>query len=369
MAEEKDPVSRLLDRIDADNKEVEQSTTEETAAESEEKSDASSEESKEQEEAQETTEDKPEESEKTTEDKPDDTPEFDEESLVAKAEAGDDLSDEEIKFLQEQGHEIELNEEEASEGSAEEEKPKEQTVEEPPAYAELLQEYYPEEEFTDRSSFESKMLEHLESERAANDQLVKVFNENPSWLSAIQDMQNGMTEVEALANNFDLEALRESGVPEPGTPEYRQFILDEEKKKEAKQAESRRIEQKNVNIQNAAKKMVEFTKNKGMNQRQQAQFFTEVDDFIERVNNGEVGSDELLETIYKSLNYDKDLKVAEQVGETRGVNKKIKAFKRKKVKTDGIPKPQVKATEEKSKKPETVVKDGVDKIIDKLLSN
>jgi hypothetical protein len=255
--------------------------------------------------------------------------------LTTKAEK-EDLSKEEIKFLEDQGYEIKAEEAENDEPVAEEkpekeeEKPKEDHK---TAFDDFLSKAYPGQAFESREEKEARVLERINQDQEAHQNLIKIFEESPE----VSDLVNYFME---HPNATIAQAVHEIGLdisaaPEPGKEGYKEYILAEERAKSQKEEAKK---QQKINEENRIKSVEEangFIKRNNMTEEMGRELFDSILRDVDNFSKNTI-SKEYMEMRQKAMNYDKDIVAAEAKGEVKGQNKKI-IIQKKAKKGDKIP--------------------------------
>lgn len=257
-------------------------------------------------------------------------------ALLTKAE-DEGLSEEEIAFMKEQGYEVE----EAGDSPAkDEEKPKPKDDEKPSEFklpedfTSELDDFFDDDEgydpekltVEDRLRYATKAIKTM---RGNQSKLQQVFDSSPEVAGFVADIVKGVDPQKAIKNNMP-ELLEAESAPDPTKDKeaYDQWVIDQHnaklERKRVKDLQKKQQDNLHKSIQDAR----DFVTDKKLtDKKKQEIFFGELDKHLKNVAQGHV-SKELMDLVYKGLNYDSDMSSAERAGEVKGMNKKIKLKKR-----------------------------------------
>ena len=246
--------------------------------------------------------------------------------LETKAETEEGLTDDEIEFMKSEGFEFKTEESKEGVEESEEEKETETPEDNNTVFDSFLEKNLPNETFESSEDKSKKVLELLESEMNANQNLAKYFEDNPLMIDIVKDMQEkGWDFKTALDNNIDVEGL----VPEHGTPEYDQYVINQNnlkiQKEKAKEAEQKRIQNQNE----SAKEALEWVEEKGLSPEDRTKLFSEVDKTVAKLNESSYPK-EFLEMFYLKMFHNKIVDKATEKATLDAKNKKIIMLKKNK---------------------------------------
>lgn len=263
--------------------------------------------------------------------------EYSEEDILAKVENGDSLTDEEQQFLEENGYEIqeEGSEEEEDEDEEEEEEeeeidnevPEDMEVFETEKIDGILSEIAPNQEFNSFEEKEQAIAEHFEKEKQTNEVLTSIFENNSELVDLVnylnENPNSGFKEA-IIGTGIDIE----SAIPEPTDPEYRDYILSQEKAKENKKNIEKVNKERAENYNKSENQFIDFIKEKKLSKKDAQHISSQVDEVVENLAMG-IYSRKFLEGILKANNYESDVAKAKVTGEVNERNKKIVVMKNK----------------------------------------
>ena len=334
--------------------EIEEKNEEQVASEQEESTESTESTEETQEEVQEETTETQEETQEET------TKEVETESEETTEETSETKEDETGTEGQEE--KVEEGQAESSTGDEQQQEEQAESVEEKPDLLTRVQAHFPDREITDENREESineyvtDLEDYQDKGRTVNQALIQMFDREPKFAEIARECSKGERFEVALARHYDPEELI---IPE-GDPDHEQW------KKNLEEGRKRSSENKNI-IQGVQKnqgeslKVVEaFTEAKEYKNEQTVAFLGQIDELLADVYKGTI-TKEFLNIMHKGLNYDGAVKTAKEVGEIKGKNKKIDAFKSKKKTGDGLPvtKPTTEIDESKP------VKDRMDSILER----
>ena len=251
------------------------------------------------------------------------TEQVDVESRVKELQEKEELSDDEVKFLEDNGYEVEIEEkEETVEDKKEEEKVEEIGI---PQYAETLLNLYPNEKIDSKDEAEGLLMKHLENEQNVTNQLGEIIKGNPELSDVLKDMMNNKTDfMTAITTHLDVEGNK----PVPGDDNYEQYVEQKILRKQQQEQEKKRLSVLEQNKKSSAEVANSYVKEKGFDTNTRSEFFNKIDTVVQSLNQGKV-DDQMLDIFFKGMNYEKDIAVAEKKGEIIGAIKKIFTIKRK----------------------------------------
>tara|TARA_B100000287_G_scaffold74613_2_gene66451 strand:- start:1004 stop:2152 length:1149 start_codon:yes stop_codon:yes gene_type:complete len=260
-----------------------------------------------------------------TDNKEEATEEVDVEARVKELSEKEDLSDDEVKFLEDNGYEVTVEEtEESKEETVEDAKTEEKEIG-IPQYAKTLLNLYPGEKIENNDEAEGLLMKHLENEQNVTNQLGEIIKSNPELSDVLKDMMNNKTDfMTAITTHLDIEGSK----PVPGDDNYEQYVEQKILKKQQKEQEKQRLAVLEQNKKSSAEIANSYVKEKGFDTNTRSEFFTKIDAVVQSLNQGKV-DDQMLDIFFKGMNYEKDIAVAEKKGEIIGANKKIFTIKRK----------------------------------------
>ncbi len=259
-----------------------------------------------------------------TDNKEEATEEVDVESRVQELQKKEELSDDEVKFLEDNGYEVtvEGKEEETVQDNKEEEKVEEIGI---PQYAETLLNLYPNEKIDSKDEAEGLLMKHLENEQNVTNQLGEIIKGNPELSDVLKDMMNNKTDfMTAITTHLDIEGSK----PVPGDDNYEEWVEQKILRKQQQEQEKNRLQVLEQNKKSSAEVANSYVKGKGFDNNTRSEFFNKIDTVVQSLNQGKV-DDQMLDIFFKGMNYEKDIAVAEKKGEIMGANKKIFTIKRK----------------------------------------
>ncbi len=200
------------------------------------------------------------------------------------------------------------------------------------------------EEVVSKATTAIKDAERLQTELSNEQEANKEFYELLQGSEALQEVARYMFQNKATMENalmvlnitpdVDLEELKKN---DPDA--YIDLMSNRKKAEEAKQAEQRSKQEEEALLEknrDTNQRSVEaFKKDRGMDSKSFDVFADQVNPFIEELGAG-LTSKNFMDLLYKGLNYDTDIKKANEEGVIKGRNEKIKTEKRKRV-GDGLP--------------------------------
>lgn len=208
-----------------------------------------------------------------------------------------------------------------------------------------ISQYFPNVEITEGNRAEledaaNKLAEHesmkakMDKIIAANRELMAIINDNPMIADILIDLRDGVPADVAFRKHVDLEAEKPVDGEEPN-PAYaeakktRMSRLEEKEKRKQMYADN---ETKSIDA------LRKFKDEKRMPDEDFDNFFKSLSQIISAAFDGEL-SQQLLESVYYSLNRDADLETSKQLGVVEGRNEKIlsKIQKEDNQAGDGLP--------------------------------
>jgi hypothetical protein len=262
--------------------------------------------------------------------------------------------------------EEEEQEEEDPEGDEEEEQ-EEEDPEELPEWTKEIKDIFPDKTFDTMADYDAALVEHLnglkttiEEKTKAEEKLVDILNDSPELTSVIQNLAKGISlRVALIKAGFQPEDFSVSD-DDDDAEELVKAKLERQEQSKKRREQEQAIQN---NIKQSEKAIQKFQETKGIKDSVKEKFLNEVHTMFESVMDGKV-TENLLESFWKALNYENDIKKAEDRGMVRGRNQKIVAEKRKKS-GDGLPKLNGSTAKNNPKK---VEKDGFADSLDRGVS-
>ena len=260
-----------------------------------------------------------------TENKEEATEQVDVDARVKELQQKEELSDDEVKFLEDNGYEVTVEETEESKEETVEDKQTEEKEIGIPQYAETLLNLYPGEKIDNKDEAEGLLMKHLENEQNVTNQLGEIIKGNPELSDVLKDMMQNKTDfMTAITTHLDIEGSK----PVPGDDNYEQYIEQKVLRKQQREQEKQRHAVLEENKKSSAEVANSYVKDKGFDANTKSEFFNKIDSVVQNLNQGKV-DDQMLDIFFKGMNYEKDVAVAEKKGEIIGANKKIFTIKRK----------------------------------------
>ena len=248
--------------------------------------------------------------------------------------------------------------EENQETESEEEKKEEEINEDDISvlnkYQGKLKDAFPDKEFESEEDLQESLdlyIEDLEKKyKEKSDQiqgLNKIFEERPVFLSLMDDIDNGATEIEAIARNFDEKALREAldSKDKKVSAEWARGKVEREKRLAEQKKRQETLE---ININESSLTFDAFVKENNLGNKK-SEFERYVEQHVTDIIAGKVSKD-LLSALYKASNYDNDVGEAKKLGELQEKNKKI-IMRKKREKEEGDGLPNIKGGQKKQSQP------------------
>jgi hypothetical protein len=239
----------------------------------------------------------------------------------------------------------------------------------PPKFSEAfrsrIKNNHPDQDFSDDETYFQKASEELDNLEAyrnknieANKALAGIFDAEPVVVEVLKDMFQGASFREALARHFSPEEL----TPQEGEPDREGWKKNAETRAQRMADEEKKAQENEANTEFSTKSIQEFAKETNLSDEQATEFLNKVGEALDEVYAGKI-SKSFLNSMYRALNYDKDLETAKATGEIAGRNAKIDIKKEKENKPSGDGMPVVKGGETQPAK-EGPKKDWVSNLID-----
>lgn len=284
------------------------------------------------------------------------TPESPEEEPEEEEDPENQEEEEEDEPEEEEDHENPEEEEEEPEEEEEETETTDELV--IPAWNERLREAFPDREFNTNEDYQTATGELIESldtqlkaENEANDLLVSSWKENPRILKINQLMLQGYPEdVAVVMAGFSSESLAELNLDDLEDKTVREKLVEMKiQNKAAKEKQAKEASQRQKNQEKSEKEITAFQTSKKLPDSRMKDFNTKVTGLIDRILNLDFDS-AMIEMLYNGFYADEITKKAEEKGQIRGRNEKIKVDKSKR-KGDGLPKLNANTSQPKPKDP------------------
>jgi hypothetical protein len=209
------------------------------------------------------------------------------------------------------------------------------------AFRSRIKKNHPDLKDEDEEGFYEKANEELDDLEAyrnnnqeANKALMEIFDAEPEIAEVLKDMVKGASLREALSRHFSPDEL----TPKEGDPDEEGWKKNSEARN-SKRAEREKYEkEKGENDEFSMKSIQEFAKENNLSNEDASGFLNQVGEALDEIYKGKI-SKSFLNSMFKALNHEKDVKTAETVGEIKGKNEKIdiKKESEKKPKGDGLP--------------------------------
>jgi len=190
----------------------------------------------------------------------------------------------------------------------------------------------------------NELVEYQKKNKEANQAVMEALEASPVISKILSEIMQGSDEIEAFARNIDLDDIK----PVEGEPDMEKWNQAKEDRKKRLEAETKMREEWNANMTQTTNNLSEFVKEKGFNEDQSNDFAQKVDNVLTNILNGKMDK-AFLEAMYKSFNYDQDIKKAQEAGEVKGRNEQIEVKKEKKSEGDGLPDIKKQSAEKKEK--------------------
>jgi hypothetical protein len=194
-------------------------------------------------------------------------------------------------------------------------------------------------DFPDDESFFKKASEELDNLEAyrnnnmeANKALMGIFDAEPAIAEVLKDMVQGASFREALARHFSPDEL----TPQEGDPDREGWARNAEAREKKLAANELTAKQMVENNEFSTKSIQEFAKETNLSEEKATEFLNQVGEALDEVYSGKI-SKSFLMSMYKALNHENDVKVAESNGIIKGKNEKIDVKKESKPAGDGLP--------------------------------
>lgn len=222
------------------------------------------------------------------------------------------------------------------------------------ALTKSLKEVYGEEELETPEQIEAAInrivdeRNGLEKERETFEAVTSLFDEDDSIVQIAKYRKEGYSINEAIARTIDFNEWQEE-LKENDPEEYKKVVKRqmerEQAQKEAEKARKEHQEQIQANQKESSDHWRGFVEDhfktetedgkEVINEDAAKKFSEQINSHFQNVADGKV-TPEFLDVMYRGLNYDKDVKKAEEKGKVEGANKAIKD-KTAKTKGDGTP--------------------------------
>jgi hypothetical protein len=199
----------------------------------------------------------------------------------------------------------------------------------PEADNSAISQYFPNVEVTEANRAEledasTKLSEYegntakMEKINAANRELMAILSDNEWVAEMLIDLKNGVPPDVALAKQVDLEAAKpiEGEAPNPAYEEAKKTRMSRMEEKDKRKQMYADNETKSIEA------LRKFKEEKQMPDEDFDNFFKALTQIISAAFDGEL-SQNLLESIYYSLNRDADMEASKQIGVVEGRNEKI----------------------------------------------
>jgi hypothetical protein len=198
---------------------------------------------------------------------------------------------------------------------------------------------YPDQDFSDDEAFFQKASEELDNlseyrhqNIEANKMLMSIFEAEPEIPEVLKDMAQGASFREAIARHFSPEEL----TPQEGEPDMEGWAKNASAREKKLAERDLREKQKAENTEISTKSIQEFAKETNLDEAQAEEFLNKVGEALDEVYDGKI-SKSFLQSMYRALNYEKDLETAKSTGQIAGRNEKIETKKQPKPAGDGLP--------------------------------
>lgn len=304
-----------------------------------------------------------EQTEKQTEEKQEETVENSDEEVENSEEK--EVQEEETQETQEETEE----EEEEKKTEEEEEKTEEETEEKEEEakinekLVEVAKAIDPDAEFESDDQAITSIKEELDDLKSyktdsekANEQLANLFEAEEGLKGFIQDLNSGMDAKTAFALNID-----ESLAPEEHEENYNKYAERRREREEKLRENKKTAELRDKNVKESAKIINSFKESNKLDDSKANEILKELDTYIGDVYQGKL-SQNFLDTYYKGLQYDDQIKAAEKRGEVRAKNEKAIDKKRKQKERKTVPAFR-KASEKEERKPKSVLDPELEKAV------
>lgn len=180
--------------------------------------------------------------------------------------------------------------------------------------------------------YDNDMQAEFNKYKENDDKLKGLFGKDPRFASFMSDVVGGDSPSSSFVKYFGKDVLDMSGDEEQMAKlnEANQEYLN-------RVAESNKLrEDQDKNMEASAQDMSDFKAEKGMSDEEFEKFIGECYSVVENALMGKIDKS-FMETMYKGLNYEKDIQDAAQAGVAEGRNQKIEDSLKKQV-GDGVPK-------------------------------
>jgi hypothetical protein len=184
---------------------------------------------------------------------------------------------------------------------------------------------YPDTEINDGNYDEmvaKTMAEHfipkMKGYQEANEKLRAMMTSEPELGKILADMAQGAKFVEILPRYVDVQNLK----LEPGDPDYSTWEANNKARMESYHQNLDRQTQLQNNQRKSMETIASWFEEKGFGDEDQKGFTSFVSELLDRAYSGEI-TPEFLNKMYYAMNYEEDVKKAEEVGAVKGRNEKI----------------------------------------------
>lgn len=230
---------------------------------------------------------------------------------------------------------------ETTEEASDETEHKEEATKELHKLQKKLQEKHKDRKFEKDSDYfdvlDEELLGHekyYEENTKSNEKIIDLFESNPELGDILRDMDKGATFIEALARNVDLDSI----TPFEDDPDYDGW--EKAKTERMSKLKERKDFQKKYdeNLKVSVKVFQDYGKERGWDAAKAKDFTGKIDAVMGELSNGVI-SKAFLDMMHKGLNYDQDIKDAEETAVIKGRNETIEVKRNETEKTgDGLPK-------------------------------
>ena len=189
----------------------------------------------------------------------------------------------------------------------------------------------PEERYGAFDSYDEEREGKLGKYKENDEKLKGIFGKDPRFASFMGEVAGGGDTTTSFVKNFGRDALDASGdeTKMEGIKKANEEYL-------ARVADSKKLmDEQDANMKASAEAMSKFKKDKGMDDKSFGEFIDKCYGVVENALKGNL-DESFLETMYKGMNYEKDLRDAADAGVVEGRNQKIDTELKKNV-GDGIP--------------------------------
>ena len=197
----------------------------------------------------------------------------------------------------------------------------------------------PDQDFTDDETYFQKASEELDNlteyrnqNMEANKMLMDIFDAEPEVPEVLKDMAQGASFREALARHYSPEEL----TSQEGDPDHEGWKKNSSVREQKRAEKETNAKRKAENTEISTKSIQEFAKETNLDEGQATEFLNKVGEALDEVYDGKI-SKSFLQSMYRALNYEKDLETAKSTGQIAGRNEKIETKKQTKPAGDGLP--------------------------------